>query len=693
MAEAESTPPKKVSCSGVKGQGPCLEMVSKEGSNDPSFQAASYSAASIGVASAESRQDFMQLGDASFLNSSPSGRGSSLVQNLQPVVTNKNSEYDPSTPHIVSYGPVYRLLKPHGTHSSSRAAPSASYKPPVSTSKSVLNGQNGYKAGFSQRDAYNSVAATYFSRNKPSISSMVITSGPMITFIMPNQSDHQLVQAINKTQSSHKPGAPIKSLVTVDQPAAETSKPFEHSHGMNNQRSTSQLQVSNEGRYQSSQTVHKLVHAPKIHLASKNPSTPQSRTTEFTQLEKDYSSPDQTYKPSNVFKAAHTTYLQQIPKPVQSSQQIADFSQGVLYGSSSMAVPLSGSVYRFTRPGYGTPGSTDTSMHVPSSSAKTVQGDYIQHFYQPGLSFPKIGYGSPSSAVASGETMYDFTQSGNAYGSADNAYTSHSQPSSSSSNLFQNPYFLARQNRSPYSMFMPLRPNHNVFPTGSMQTPSKSFDTPFSQKDSVQDSEHLNQMRNQLSNGHAATSEGFQTWHHYGPVQNDDQGKRLPKPIQSHPWKPKNLFDYLSSLSLPAEQSVSSNYNQLQTGQSESVKLTGHNLIQATSSTSNAIQGYSNPASLHGSQESIGLAMPRPVSSEYVVDQTSNPSGVLVKPFSSLLISPENRSVSSENWYGPSQPDSGFAQRGSRRVLNFQKVSFTRSLQSGQGSFSNTQKK
>lgn len=590
--------PQEVSCNGGKGQNPCFEMASTGGSNDLLFQAASSGATSSGLVSQGSMDDFMQLGDihgvpvfASSLNSSPSVSGSNLVKNLQPVVTNKNAEYDSNTPRIVSYGPVYRLLKPHRAYISSGNMLSASDKPSVSsyvTSKPLSNGQNSYKAGFSRirydatqpGDTYNPVPATYISRNKPSLSGMVISSGPIITFIRPNQSDYQLQQTINKTQGSHEPGAPIKSLVTVAEPTAESPVVFEDGQGMNYERPTSQPQVPNESRSQSPQMVNKPITAPKPLLASKNPSIPQSRTTEprFTQLGNAYSSTNKTYKPANV-KVAQATYVQQMSKPVQSSYQRADFSKGVLYNSSSAAVPLTGSVYRFPRPGYihGTSGSTGTSVYMPSNSAESEQRNYIQQLYQAGLSFPKVGYGSPpsSSAVASSETMYGFTESGNAYGSGDDAaYTSNSQPTSSSSNLIQNPYFEVWQGQRSYSMVKPVQPNYKSFPRRYKQMPFKSFNTPFSQKDSVRDSEQLSQMWNWVSPVQDATSEGFQTWHHLGPVlvpdpvQNGDQAEHLQKPVQAHPCKPKNLFDYLSRLPPPASQTVSSNYNQLQTGQS-----------------------------------------------------------------------------------------------------------------------------
>lgn len=589
--------PQEVSYSGVKDCGPCFEMVSTNGSNDLSFQNSS------GVALQGSRHDFVQLRDAysspifaSFLNSSSSISGSKLVQNLQLVVSNKNAEYDSSTAHIVSYGPIYRLLKPHGASSFSTIAPSASFKHPVSssvTSKPVPTSQNGYKAGFSQigydgmqlGNTYNAVTSTYYSRNKPTLSNMVVSSGPIITLVMPNQTNDQLVQTINKTQSSYEPGAPIKPLVTLDQPTVETSKPSEHSQGMNHQRPTSHPQVSNEetGIFQ----TLKPILAPKHHLPSKDQSTPQSRIEEprFTQLGNAYSS-DTTYKSSSVFKPAQTIYMQQTAKPVQSSQ--SGFSQDVVYDSSSTAVPLSGSVYRFSRPGYvyGTSASTGTSMYVPSSSTKTGQSDYLQHFYQAGLTFPKVGYHSTSSAVASGDSKYGFVQSGNVYGLTDNVYTSNSQSTVGSSNLSRNPYFISKQGQSSYSTFTPLQPNYKSLPTRYMQMPSKHFSTPFSQKVSVL--KHLNQMRNQMSNVHAVTSEGFQNLHHHGSLLNSD-----------------------------------------------------------------------------------------PVSSGYVVDQTSNQQGILVKPSQqffrplSSLSSPESQPVSSRSWYGPSQPDSGFVLRGSRPVLNF----------------------
>lgn len=646
-------------------------MVSTSGSNDSSFQAASYDASSSGVASQGSRHGFMQLGDvygspvfASSLNSSPS-------------VSASNAEHD--IPRIVSYGSVYRLLKPHGAYTSSRTVPFASYKPPitssVTTSMSVPNGQNGYKISYDAtqlRDAYNSVAATNYLRNKPSLSNMVISSGPMIKFIMPNQSNYQLVQTINKAQSSYESGVPSKPLVTVDQPTVETYKPFEHSQGMNNKRPTSQPQVPNGSGHQSPQTL-KPITAPKPPLISKNPSTLQSRTTEprFTQLGNAYSSADTTYKPSGVFNPAQTTDMQQTAKPVQSSLQIADIFQDVVHDSSSNAIPLSGSVYMFTRPGYvhGTSVSTGTSMHMPSSSAKKVQSNYMKHFYQAGLSFPKVGYGSALSALASGDSRNGFEQSGDVYGPADNAYNSNSQPTAS---LSQNPYFIARRDQSSYSTFKPLQPNYKSFPTRYMQMPLKSYNTPVSQKVSVQDSKQLNQM-NQMFDDQAVSSEGFQTWHHYGsglvsdPVQNSDQGKRPQKPdsqplvsIQSHPYKPKSLFDYLSGLPLLAEQSVSS-------------------------------------APLNVSQGSVGLARPRSVSDPLsnVVDENSYQSVILANPsqqfFRPLSSSHSSQSGSPESWYGPSQPDSGFAPRGSKPVTNFQKVLFPRPLHCDQGSFSPNQ--
>lgn len=549
-------------CSGVKDHGPCLEMASIGGSNDPSFKAAGFGATSSGVASQRSRHD------TSTLISSSSVSGS-----------NKNAEYDPSTPRIVKYGPVYRLLKPHGGHTSSRTVPSPSYKPnPISstgtTSQSVLN---GYKAGLSQGNAYNTVAATYVSRNKPLLSSMVITSSPMITFIMPNQSDYQRVQSINKTLSSFEPGTPIKPLVTADEPTAESTEPFELGQETNYLRAPTQHKVPNECRYKSPQNVRKLTYTPK------NPSTFQSKPTErrFKQLGNAYSSADKTYKTSNVFKAAHTTYNQQISKPMQSSQQVADSSQS---DSGSALVPLSGSVYRFPRPRYVHGTSRSSSMYVPSINSKTEQSDFVQRFYKPGLTFPKVGYGSPSPAAASSETRYDFKKSGKESGSASGAYTLHSQPTSSSSNLFQMPYFLARQGRS--SMFQPLQANYKSFTTRYMHMPSKSFNTRFP---AVQDSEPLNEMRNQVSGVQSTTSEGFQTRHDddsvlaSDPVQNDDdddQGERIHKIIWSRPRKTKNLSDYLSRLPLPSEQSVANNYNRPHTGQSSGqTKYINHNLV------------------------------------------------------------------------------------------------------------------
>lgn len=649
-------------------------MVSRGGSNDPSFQAASYDATSSGGASQEAKQNAYGLPVfASSLNANPSVSVTNLVQNMQPNVSNKNAEYDPSIPRVVSYGSVYRLLKPRGAYSSIRTTPSASYNPPLSSSvtssKFAPTSQNGYQAGYSQinyaatqqGDAYNSMAATYYYlRNKPSLRGMVISSGPMITFIMPNQSNDQLVQTPNKSQHRYEHDATIKPLVT-DQPTAETSKPFKYSQGMNDQRSTSSFQML-KNRCQFQQSVKKSIAAPKSHLASKSTSTPESGTTEprFTQLGNAYSSADTT---SSVFKAAQSTYIQQTPKPVKSSQQQADISQDV-YDSSSTTVPLSDSVYRFVRPEYvyGTSESTGSSVYMPSSSAKMVQTNYMQHFYQSGPSFSKTGYSSPSSVVASGDSRQGFAESGNAYGSADNAYTLNSQTSPSSSKSL-NPYFIARQGGRSYPMFKPLQSNY------------KSFLTRYTHTVSTKDSDKLNQMSNKMSDVKAVNSEGFQTQQHYSsvlvsdPVQNNDHPQKNPqehvsKPLESinsHPYKPKNLFDYLSSLPLPAEQSISETDNQLQPGQSDSANLATS--IQ-TNSTSKQIWGYYSPAPLFVSQGSAGLSMASsvsdPVSGGYGVDQTSHWSRVLVKPsqqifrplsLSPRLNSPESQPVSPGSWY------------------------------------------
>lgn len=673
-------------------------MVSRGGSNDPSFQAASYDATSSGGVSQESKQNAYGLPVfASSLNSNPSVSVSNLVQNMQPNVSNKNAEYDPSIPRVVSYGSVYRLLKPHGAYSSIRTTPSASYNSPLSSSvtssKFAPTAQNGSQAGYpqinyaatQQGDAYNSMAATYYLRNKPSLRGMVISSGPMITFIMPNQSNDQLIQTTNKSQHGYEPNATIKPLVT-DQPTAETSKPFKYSQGMNDQRSTSRFQML-KNRCQLQQSVKKSIAAPKPHLPSKNASTPESRTTEprFTQLGNAYSSADTT---SSVFKAAQSTYIQQTPKPVKSSQQQADISQDV-YDSSSTTVPLSDSVYRFIRPEYvyGTSESTGSSVYMPSSSAKMVQTNYMQHFYQAGPSFSKTGYGSPSSAVASGDSRQGFAESGNVYGSSDNAYTLNSQTTLSSSKSL-NPYFIARQGGISYPMFKPLQSSY------------KSFLTRYTHTVSAKDSDQLNQMSNQMSDVKAVTSEGFQTQQHYSsvlvsdPVQNNDHPQKHPQEpvsqslesINSRLYKPKNLFDYLSSLPIPAEQSISETDNQLQPGQSDSANLATS--IQ-TNSTSNQIWGYYSPAPLIVSQGSAGLSMPNsvsdPVSGRYGVDQTSHQSGVLVKPSQQIfrplssssprLNIPESQPVFPGSWYGPLQPDSGIVLRGPRTVLNFQRFS------------------
>lgn len=666
LAEAESTPgtskpmPQEVSCSDEKGQGPCFQMVSTGGSNDSLLLAASYNStsSSSGVAPHGSKQ----LGDAygspafaSSLKSSPSVNGSNLVQNLQSVVTDKSAEYDPSTSRIVSYGSIYRLRKPHGVYSSSRTAVSPSYKPTVSSPVTSTTGQNGNIAGSSQvsndttqsGNAYNSGAATY-SRNRLFLGSTVISSSPMIIYIRPNQSDHQLEQPISKGQSNDQTGAPIKSLMTAnqpfaDQPTAENSKPY--------QRLTSQAQVPILIRYQSPPTDDKPMTVPKPHVTSTNPSTLQLSTIEprFTHLGKTHSAADPNYKPFGVFKPAQTTYMGQISKPVQSSQQLADFSQDPVYDPSSTAVPLTGSVPRFTRPAHGTSVSAGTSMYEPSSSAKTEHG--MQHFYQTGLSFSK---------VSSGKTRYGLAQSGNGYSATDDAYTSNSQPTFSSFNLSQNPYFVARHGQRSHSMFTPLQPNYKSYPTRYMQMPSKSFNTPFSKKDSVYYSEQLKQMVS-------------------GPVQISNQSKHPHKPIQSRPYKSTNLSDYMSSLLLPAKQPATSNYNKLQTGQSESVNPTNYNPIQRMYSSSKSIQSSYNPPPLLVSQGSVGR-----LARGYVVDQTSNQSGVpakpsqqFVMPLSSSLSSPESWPAS---WYRPSRPDLGFALKGSGPVLNFQKSLLTRTL-------------
>ncbi|XP_060714724.1 uncharacterized protein LOC132838428 [Tachysurus vachellii] len=701
FTEAESTPvtsepvPQEVSCSGVKGQGSCFGMVSRGASYDPSFKAA----ISSGGASQDSRNDAYGSVFASYLNSSPSVSGS---KNMQPVDFNKNAEYEPSTPRVVSYGSVYRLLKPLGAYSSTRSALSTKYKPPISrsvtSSKTAPVGQNGYQTGYSQDnyatthqgDAYNSMAATYYSRNKPSLKGMVISSGPIITFIMPNQSNEQLVQTIDKAQHKHEPGAPIKPSVAVDQPTAEPSKPFEHSQGLNYQRFSSQLKIPSHSKCHPHQSVIKPVTAPKPYLAS--PLTPESRATEpsFIQVGNADRPADTNNKSSIFFKAAQSTYMQQTTKPVKSSQQLADFSQDV-YDSTSTTVSLPDSVYRFTRPKnvYGTSESIRTSAYEPSSSAKTAQSNYMQQLYQAGPSFSKVDYSSPSSAVTTGDSRHGFAQSGNGYGSADNAYTLHSLTTASSSNLLPNPYIIARHDGRSYPMIKPLQPNYKYFPTR------------YTQMGSVKDFDQLKTNLIPQMSDQAVKSEGFQTWQHYGSLmvsdsaQNSDFPQKNPqrtvsKPldsIHSHPYKPKNLFNYLSSLPLPDEQSISRTYNQLQTGQSKSANLTTS--IQKNY-TAKQIWGYYSPASLLLSQGRAGVAMPRSVSdpaSGYVVDQTGHPSGVLVKPsqqiFRSLTSSPsspESQPVSPRSWYGPSHPDSGFALRDSRPLL-----------QSGKDSFSPTQ--
>ncbi|KAM9444117.1 uncharacterized protein Hap1MRO34_025203 [Clarias gariepinus] len=520
LAEAENTPatreplPQEVSCSGIKGQGPCFEMLSTGGSNDPSFQPANYNAmsSSSGVTSQRSSYGILQLEDnhvlpgfASSFNSISSDSGSNFVQNLQPIGSNKYFKDDPP---FVPYAPVYRLLKPQGVHSSTRTMPYANYNLPISrsvtsTSKSI---PNVYKAGFSQIsydttqqvNAYNSVPATY-SRRKPSLNNMIISSGPMITFIKPNQSKHQPVPVIDQAQNTYEPRAHIKPLVTVDQPPAETSKPFEQSQGINYQRLTSQPSMNQ-----------------------------QSRTTDpkFIQQENSYSSSDTTYKPSIFFKPAQTIYLQRISNPLQSGQQLADFSQNDLHEFRPFAFPLNRFVYKFTRPGYdyGRSISTGTSGHVPSNSAKTRESNYNQTFSQSSLFFPMAVYGSPYPAVFSDDSTYSIAQSGKVYGSSD-AYTSNSQPTFSSSSFSQNPYFKARQGQGSYSMFRSLQPIYKYFRTRTRQMPTKSFNTSFSQNDSVQNSEQLNP----ISEVQAGYLKGFKTAMVSAPVQNCYQGEVLSK--------------------------------------------------------------------------------------------------------------------------------------------------------------------
>ncbi|XP_027023466.1 uncharacterized protein LOC113656397 [Tachysurus fulvidraco] len=696
FTEAESTPatseplPQEVSCSGIKGQGSCFGMVSRGSSYDPSFKAAS----SSGEASQDSRNDAY----GSLFASNPSVSGS---KNMQPVDFNKNAEYEPSTPRVVSYGSVYRLLKPLGAFSSTRTALSTKYEPPISrsvtSSKTAPVGQNGYQTGYSQvdyattqqGDAYNSMAATYYSRNKPSLKGMVISSGPIITFIMPNQSNEQLVQTIDNAQHKHEPGAPIEPLVAVDQPTAEPSKPFEHSQGLNYQRFSSQLQIPSNSKCHPHQSVKKPVTAPKPYMAS--PLTPESRAMEpsFTQLGNADRPAETSNKSFIFFKAGQSTYMQQTTKPVKSSQQLADFFQDV-YDSTSTTVSLPDSVYRLTRPKNvsGTSESIPTSGYESSSSAKTAQSNYMQQLYQAGPSFSKVDYSSPSSAVTTGDSRHGFAQSGNGYGSADNAYTLNALTAASSSNLPPNPYIIARHGGSSYPMIKPLQPNYKYFPT--------RYTHMVSVKDFIQKNQ-IPQMSVQ-----AVKSEGFQTWQHYGSVmvsdsvQNSDLPQKNPqktvsKPLDSihaHPYKPKNLYDYLSSLPLPDEQSISGTYNQLQTGQSKSANLTTS--IQ-TNYMAKQIWGYYSPASLLLSQGRAGIAMPRSVSdpaSGHVVDHTGHQSGVLVKPsqqiFRSLTSpsSPESQPVYPSSWYGPSHPDSGFALRDPRPLL-----------QSGKDSFSPTQNK
>ncbi|KAI5623005.1 hypothetical protein C0J50_17512 [Silurus asotus] len=666
-AEAESKPATsryqllKASCSGVNGQGPCFKMASTGDRNDPSFQATSFS----GVASQGSRSSFLQMADASpdiapTLYSRPVISRSNLVQNMQSVVNDKNAEYDPSNPHIASYGSVYRLLKPHNAFSTSRTAPSVSYKPPSRSSIRTTTGSepNDYKAGVSKisydgtqlKDAYNS--ASYISRNKPSLSSMVISSGPIIRFIMPNQSNDLLEQTTNETQSSFEPDGSNKQVM-FNQP---TSKPFGNTQIITYPRPTSQSQAP---QYLPPETIKMQIIAPNNHLAP----TPQLGTTEpnFRQQGNAYSSADTTFNPFTVFKPAQTTYMEQTSKQIQSSHQQADSPQDIVHDSISTSSPLSGPVYRFTRPDYvyGTSIRTGAYVNMPFSRAKIMQSKKMQD-YQAGRSFPRVGFGSSSSVMASGDSTYGFAQ-------LENAYTSDSQPTAGNSNLIQNPYFKSMQGQSSYSMFKPYQPSSSL-PTWYMQMPSKSFNAPISQRISVQNS-HPVLVSKTVPNGD-------QRKYHQKP----DLQTLLP--FQSHLYTPKNLF-YLSSLPLPTKQSVSSNSNQLQPGKSESAHLANDNAFQTMKFSSKSMRVYNSSTPSLVSQ---GLARLRSdsdrVRNGYVLDQ----SGVSVKPsqisrpLSSSISSLKILPVSLGSWYGPSQPDQGFFLRGLRPVLNYQKVSFTRPL-------------
>ncbi|KAI5093339.1 hypothetical protein C0J45_16477 [Silurus meridionalis] len=664
-AEAESKPATsryqllKVSCSGVNGQGPCFKMASTGGRNDPSFQAAS----SSGVASQGSRSGFLQMADdspdiASTLYSRPAISSSNLVQNMQSVVTDKNAEYDPSNPRIASYGSVYRLLKPHNAFSTSRTAPSVIYKPPSSSSIRTTTGSepNDYKAGVSKisydgtqlKDAYNS--ASYISRNKPSLSSMVISSGPIIRFIMPNQSNDLLEQTTNEAQSSFEPDGSNKQ-VTFNQP---TSKPFGNNQRITYRRPTSQPQAP---RYLPPETIKMPIIAPNNHLAP----TPQFGTTEpnFRQQGNAYSSTDTTFNPFTVFKPAQTTYMEQTSKLIQSSHQQADSPQDIVHDSSFTSSPLSGSVYRPDYV-YGTSIRTGAYVNMPFSRAKIMQSKKMQD-YQAGRSFPRVGFGSSSSVMASGDLTYSFAQ-------LENGYTSDSKPPAGNSNLIQNPYFKSKQGQNSYTMFKPYQPS-NSLPTWYMQMPSKSFNAPISQKVSVQNSHPVLVSE--------TVPDGDQRKYHQKP----DFQTLLP--FQSHSFTPKNLFYYLSSLPLPTKRSVSSNSNQLQPGKSESAHLANNNAVQTMNFSSKSMRVYNSSTPLLVSQ---GLARLRSdsdrVRNGYVLDQ----SGVSVKPsqisrpLSSSISSSKTLPVSLGSWYGPSQPDLGFFLRGLRPVLNFQKVSFTRPL-------------
>lgn len=365
LAETDSTPvmtseplPQEAIC-----DGPCFEMVSTNGSSDLTFQ----------NSSRRSRHNLMPLRDvyssptpASSLNSSSLVVGSKLIQNVKLEVL--NAKNDSSFTRVV-YGPIYRLRKLHGA-SGSRTAP-ASSKPPVSssvTSKPVPTSQNGYKSRLSQISydstrlgkTYNAVTST--SRNAPSRSNMVISSGPIITFVKPNQTE--VVQTI-KTQSSYEPGA--SKPLTFDQPTAQAS---ETSQGMGYQRPAHSFKSAQATYMQQMarpvQSGQQLAGFSRDAVYNRSSTAVRLRGSGYRLIRPGYvsstsiSTGTSTHVPSSSTKPAQSDHMRH-------SYQAGLSSPGVGYHSTSSAVVSVDSNYGFVQSG-NVYGPADNAQPAVSSS-------------------------------------------------------------------------------------------------------------------------------------------------------------------------------------------------------------------------------------------------------------------------------------------------------------------------------------